>query len=305
MERRAKCVDLLWSLILVVPWIKHMVLNALDFFVNTLKTSGNHCERKTSTQKTRTPRRAMNQSRFFFLLFSLHRWKMLKVSKVLRRFWTSWNDGMVLPVLHGKAPYVFVGVVLLFDVVLAYRATALFAPWNLTLAARAPHKLCQGRNSQETSETCPKNLSAAVKKTTSKVRQLCSETILSKCLTTKSWNPQLYNMFFLNSFFDIPLFTFPLTPDSVRRHIQGPSKTMPKRTSDAMSRNRRYEIWDPYWREIIVSGTAAITTFSSSWPSFSCSCATKWNVNSHVTLSFIIVIKSNDYRSFWDTTCIM
>lgn len=107
-------------------------------------------------------------------------------------------------------------------------------------------------------------------------------------------------MFFLNSFLDIPLFTFPLTPDSVRRHIQGPSKTMPKRTSvtsDAMSPNRRYEIWDPYWREIIVSGTAAITTFSSSWPSFSCSCVSNWNVNSYVTLSFISVIKSNNYRT--------
>lgn len=107
------------------------------------------------------------------------------------------------------------------------------------------------------------------------------------------------NMFFLNSFLDIPLFTFPLTPDSVTRHIQGPSKTMPKRTSDAMSPNRRYEIWDPDWREIIVSGTAAITTFSSSWPSFSCSCVSNLKVNSYVTLSFIIVIKSNDYRTFF------
>ena len=196
MERHAKCVDLLWSLILIAPWIKHMEM-LLTCFVNNLKTSGNHCEKH---RKTRTPHRAMNQSRFFFLLFSLHRWNMLKVSKVLRRFWTSWNDGMVLPVLHGKAPYVVVLVVLFFDVVLAYRATALFAPWNLTLVARAPRKLCQGRNSQETSQTCPKNVSAVVKKNILKgeatllwnnIVQVSNHQILKSAI----------NMFFLNSFF--------------------------------------------------------------------------------------------------------
>lgn len=51
MERHAKCVDLLWSLILIVPWIKHMEM-LLTCFVNNLKTSGNHCEKH---RKTRTP----------------------------------------------------------------------------------------------------------------------------------------------------------------------------------------------------------------------------------------------------------
>lgn len=199
MERHAKCVDLLWSLILIVPWIKHM-----EMLLTFLWTISKHLETivkgRHQHRKTRTPHRAMNQSRFFFLLFSLHRWKMLKVSKVLRRFWTSWNDGMVLPVLHGKAPHVVVRVVLFFDVVLAYRATALFAPWNLTLAARAPRKLFQGPSSQETSQTCPNFLSAVVKKNN------------LKGVATLQWNSivevsnhqileSAINMFLLNSFF--------------------------------------------------------------------------------------------------------
>lgn len=119
---------------------------------------------------------------------------MLKVSKVLRRFLTSWNDGMMaLPVLHGKASYPEVRVVLFFDVVLAYRATALFAPWNLTLAARAPRKLCQGRNSQETSETCPEICQRLLKQP----QRWGTFALKRSCLTTKSWNPHFTCFFWI------------------------------------------------------------------------------------------------------------